>query len=75
MDARTSLWREAEGQEIDVTGVPDYPAWRQEAGRLTAAGKAILSDKKTYGPHLDKHHDWREPSDMGALQHQPRHRR
>ena len=53
MDARTSLWREAEGQEIDVTGVPDYQAWRQEAGRLTAAGKAILSDKKTYGPHLD----------------------
>ena len=53
MDARTSLWREAEGQEIDVTEVPDYPGWRQEAGRLTAAGEAILSDKKTYGPHLD----------------------
>ena len=53
MDARTSLWREAEDQEIDVTEVPDYPGWRQEAGRLTAAGEAILSDKKTYGPHLD----------------------
>ena len=53
MDARTSLWREAEGREIDVTEVPDYPGWRQEAGRLTAAGEAILSDKKTYGPHLD----------------------
>ena len=53
MDARTSLWREAEGQEIDVTEVPDYPGWRQEAGRLTAAGEAILSDKKAYGPHLD----------------------
>ena len=53
MDARTSLWREAEGQEIDVTEVPDYPGWRQEAGRLTAAGEAILSDKKVYSPHLD----------------------
>ena len=53
MDARTSLWREAEGREIDVTEVPDYPGWRQEAGRLTAAGEAILSDKKTYGPHVD----------------------
>ena len=53
MDARTSLWRKAEGQEIDVTEVPDYPGWRQEAGRLTAAGEAILSDKKAYGPHLD----------------------
>ena len=53
MDVRTSLWREAEDQEIDVTEVPDYPGWRQEAGRLTAAGEAILSDKKTYGPHLD----------------------
>ena len=53
MDVRTSLWREAEGQEIDVTEVPDYPGWRQEAGRLTAAGEAILSDKKAYGPHLD----------------------
>ena len=53
MDARTSLWREAEDQEIDVTEVPDYPGWRQEAGRLTAAGDAILSDKKAYGPHLD----------------------
>ncbi len=36
-----------------MTEVPDYPGWRQEAGRLTAAGEAILSDKKTYGPHLD----------------------
>ena len=53
MDVRTSLWREAEDQEIDVTEVPDYPGWRQEAGRLTAAGEAILSDKKTYGPHVD----------------------
>ena len=53
MNVRTSLWREAEDQEIDVTEVPDYPGWRQEAGRLTAAGEAILSDKKTYGPHVD----------------------
>ena len=53
MDVRTSLWREAEDQEIDVTEVPDYPGWRQEAGRLTAAGEAILSDKKVYSPHLD----------------------
>ena len=36
-----------------MTEVPDYPGWRQEAGRLTAAGEAILLDKKVFSPHLD----------------------
>ena len=54
MDARASLQDVAGDQEIEVTGVPAYPDWRQEAERLTAAGKAILSGKKTYGTHLDR---------------------
>ena len=41
-------------QEIELTGVPAYPDWRQEAERLTAAGEAILSGKGTYGAHLDR---------------------
>ena len=30
-----------------------YPEWRREADRLRAAGEAILSDRRSYGPHLD----------------------
>ena len=51
MDARASLQDVAENQEIELTGVPAYPNWRQEAVRLTAAGEAILSGKETYGAH------------------------
>ena len=54
MDARASLQDVAENQEIELTGVPAYADWRQEAERLTAAGKAILSGKKTYGAHLGR---------------------
>ena len=53
MDARASLNDVAADQEIELTGVPAYPDWRQEAERLTAAGEAILSGKETYGAHLD----------------------
>ena len=54
MDARAPLQDVAENQEIELTGVPAYADWRQEAERLTAAGEAILSGKETYGPHLDR---------------------
>ena len=54
MDARAPLQDVAENQEIELTGVPAYPDWRQEAERLTAAGDAILSGKETYGAHLDR---------------------
>ena len=54
MDARASLQDVAADREIELTGVPAYADWRQEAERLTAAGKAILSGKKTYGAHLDR---------------------
>ena len=54
MDARASLQHVAADQEIELTGVPAYADWRQEAERLTAAGKAILSGKKTYGAHLGR---------------------
>ena len=54
MDARTPLQDVAENQEIELTGVPAYADWRQEAERLTAAGEAILSGKETYDAHLDR---------------------
>ena len=54
VDARASLRDVADDQEIELTGVPAYPDWRQEAERLTAAGESILSDKGTYGGHLDR---------------------
>ena len=54
MEARASLQDVAADQEIELTGVPAYPDWRQEAERLTAAGEAILSGKETYGAHLDR---------------------
>ena len=54
MDARAPLQDVAENQEIELTGVPAYADWRQEAERLTAAGEAILSSKETYGSHLDR---------------------
>ncbi len=54
MEARASLQDVAADREFELTGVPAYLDWRQEAERLTAAGEAILSGKATYGAHLDK---------------------
>ena len=54
MEARASLQDVAADLEIELTGVPAYPDWRQEAERLTAAGEAILSSKETHGAHLDR---------------------
>lgn len=54
MDARASLQHVAADQEIELTSVPAYPEWRQEAERLTAAGEAILSGKETHGAHLNR---------------------
>ena len=54
MDARASLQDVAADRKIELTGVPAYPDWRQEAERLTAAGEAMLSSKETYGAHLDR---------------------
>ena len=52
MDARASLQHVAADQEIELTSVPAYPEWRQEAERLMAAGEAMLSGKETYDAHL-----------------------
>ena len=54
MDARASLQDVAADRKIELTGVPAYADWRQEAERLTAACEAILSGKKTYGAHLGR---------------------
>ena len=67
MDARASLQDVADDREIELTGVPAYPDWRQEAERLTAAGEAILSGKGTYGAHLDRLVEARTHMIKGAL--------
>ena len=54
MDARASLRDVAADQETELTGVPAYADWRQEAERITVAGEAILSGEETYGAHLDR---------------------
>ena len=54
MEERAPLQDVAADREIELTGVSAYPDWRQEAERLTAAGEAILSNKGTYGAHLDR---------------------
>ena len=54
MDARATLRDVVADQEFELTAVSAYTDWRQEAERLTAAGKAILSGKKTYGVHLER---------------------
>ena len=43
----------AEELDMKVAEISDYPDWRQETGRLMAAGEVILSDMETHGPHLD----------------------
>ena len=43
----------AEELDMKVAQISDYPDWRRENDRLTAAGEAILSDMETHGPHLD----------------------
>ena len=53
MDQRDALRRVAVSLDIEIIRVVDYPEWRREAERLTAAGEAIRSDRKTYGAHLD----------------------
>ena len=52
MEARASLQDVAADREIELTGVPAHPDWRQEAERLTAAGEAMLADRETHGAHL-----------------------
>ena len=49
-DSKESL---AEELDMKVANISDYPDWRRENDRLTAAGGAILSDMETHGPHLD----------------------
>ena len=54
MDARASLRDVAADRENELTGVPAYTDWRQEAERLAATGEAILSGKETYAAHLER---------------------
>ena len=43
----------AEELDLKVAEISDYPDWRRETGRLTAAGEAIFLDMETYGHHLN----------------------
>ena len=50
---RTELFAEWErSAAASIRDVPSYAGWRAESERLLAAGRAILADAKTYGPHL-----------------------
>ena len=53
IEEHDSMENLAEELDMKVAEISDYPDWRQENDRLTAAGKAILSDMEAYGPHLD----------------------
>ena len=46
------LYKLAKGIDEPIVDVATYPEWKQEADRLIAAGKTILSDT-LYGQHLD----------------------
>ena len=46
------LYKVAKGIDLPIVDVATYPGWKQEADRLIAAGKAILSDA-LYGQHLE----------------------
>ena len=52
MDRRDSLEDTAANLDVPVAEAPEYPDWRGEAERLTAVGKAILSETETYRAHL-----------------------
>ena len=52
MDTRGALADAAFDTDTAMAELPDYPDWKREAGRLMEEGEAILSDRKTYGPHL-----------------------
>ena len=53
IEEHDSMENLAEELDMKVAEISDYPDWRQENDRLTAAGEAILSDMETHGPHLD----------------------
>ena len=53
IEEHDSMENLAEELDMKVANISDYPDWRRENDRLTAAGEAILSDMDAYGPHLD----------------------
>ena len=52
-ERRDALRDAAVAANLPVTEAPSYPRWRRKAERLMENGKAILSDRERYGPHLD----------------------
>ena len=48
---RTKLFAEGK-RSATAKDVPFYAAWRAENERLLAAGRTILANGETYGPHL-----------------------
>ena len=53
MEKREALGEAAMDANKIIAELPNYRRWRGKAERLVAEGEAILSDRKTYGPHLD----------------------
>ena len=53
LERREALREAATDANAMVAALPNYQRWRGKAERLVDEGEAILSDRETYGPHLD----------------------
>ncbi len=53
MVRREALREAATDANAMVAAMPNYRRWRGKAEQLVVEGEAILSDRETYGPHLD----------------------
>ena len=53
MEKREALRQAATDAGVMVAALPNYRHWRKKAERLVDEGEVILSDRETYGPHLD----------------------
>ena len=53
MEKREALREAATDANAMVAELPKYRSWRRKAERLVGEGDAILSNRRTYGPHLD----------------------
>ncbi len=56
MERHDALREAATDANAMVAELPNYRRWRRKAERLVDEGEAILSDRETYGPHLDNIH-------------------
>ena len=56
LDAHAGLRRAARDRKVEIAETGDYRGWRRTSEELMKTGRAMLSDGRTYGPHLDRMH-------------------